>query len=399
MQHLGVAEYSGMFLALVAALGISRLACSRMGPEIDQARLGSLDGLRAFLALGVLIAHFPLAWAWAEAEMWHTDAHPIYAIFGLNAVAIFFMITGFLFYGKIRRTAPGGIDWRTLYRRRLLRLFPMYFVAISMMVVISFGHQGFQLVVPPRELVMSLLKWLTFTLWAPAKVNDYAGSAYVLSGVIWTLRYEWLFYALLPVLAVLVPRLRQRSTIIPALLVAAALLCATAPDWSVRGFGPRAFGPFFLGMIVVEIMRHVELQHMLRSRLGAVLAVAGLVCMFALDPPAYGIAHGLCLLMVFAPITAGFDFRGLLVRREVRLLGDASYSFYLLHGIVLHVFFWAIPTLSTARFDVMMLFALPVLAALTATLSIVTYLFIEKPFIALGVGRRRARVQPTAEFM
>lgn len=375
-----------------------RIACSMMATDVDEGRLGGLDGLRGFLAVGVLIAHFPLALQFAQTNSWQANADPIFATFGLNAVALFFMVTSFLFYGKIRRSEPQSICWTTLYWRRLLRLFPMYLVAILVMIIISFAHQGFYLIVSPFDLAGSLFKWLTFTLISPERVNNYHGSAFVLAGVIWTLRYEWLFYAILPVLAALVYALRRWTHWLLAFAVLSALLCAISSDWSIRDFGPRRFGSFFLGMIVVEILRSETLTKLLRSPAGAVPMVLGLVGMFAFKPFPYGIGHCLCLLMLFSPIAAGFDFYGLLMRKELRLIGDASYSFYLLHGITLHMAFWAFKELMTISFDTMMLVVLPILAAVTSMLSIVTYRFVEIPFIAFG-RTRHVRTPATAEVM
>jgi peptidoglycan/LPS O-acetylase OafA/YrhL len=102
--------------AIVAATGAAIFVCHRLAAEdghtVDRSRLKTIDGLRAFLALWVLFSHFPNAWGMALTGKWGPQSSPwMLRNFGDVAVTAFFMITGMLFYGKIKREGP-RISWR-----------------------------------------------------------------------------------------------------------------------------------------------------------------------------------------------------------------------------------------------------------------------------------------------
>ena len=91
----------------------------------------------------------------------------------------------------------------------------------------------------------------------------------------------------------------------------------------------------------------------------------------------------LFLILAFTLIALGNDLFGLLKNNALKLMGEISYSTYLLHGIFLFVIIRfgygieATKNLSAINFCMMMFAITPVLIGL----SFVTYIFIEKPFI------------------
>lgn len=76
---------------------------------------------------------------------------------------------------------------------------------------------------------------------------------------------------------------------------------------------------------------------------------------------------------------------GLLNLRSIKILGEISYSIYLLHGLVLYL---AITELSLIKVDKISfaeyLFYLSTLTIFVVFLSTVTFLLVEYPFIKIG---------------
>jgi len=67
----------------------------------SNSRYESLDGLRGFLAVGVIVHHGMATYTRVTTGLWSVGNSATYGLFGTAAVAMFFMITGFLFWGKM----------------------------------------------------------------------------------------------------------------------------------------------------------------------------------------------------------------------------------------------------------------------------------------------------------
>jgi peptidoglycan/LPS O-acetylase OafA/YrhL len=106
-----------------------------------------------------------------------------------------------------------------------------------------------------------------------------------------------------------------------------------------------------------------------------------------------GLAIGVALLLADGPYTlTKMVLFGLLSRLESRLLGDSSYSIYLLHGFIL----FAIGYVIHGRSDPFVWVLLPVATSATAAFSIITYRYIERPFMCCAPRSRRGG-QTTAD--
>ena len=68
------------------------------------ARYAAVDGLRGFLALGVFLTHLFLTHRFIETGLWEPPTSRLYALLGAVGVSAFFMLTGFLFWGKLLRS-------------------------------------------------------------------------------------------------------------------------------------------------------------------------------------------------------------------------------------------------------------------------------------------------------
>ena len=163
-------------------------------------RYPSLDGLRGYLALAVFVSHSSIWYFYLRSGTWDVPPSNVYTQLGQGSVTLFFMITGFLFWSKLLDGRQHPIDWSRLYLSRALRLGPLYLVAVACVLLMSFGRAGFQLREAPAVVAEQTAQWLLFTIPGISPVNGFTETV-PLAGAVWSLPYEWLFYASLPLAA------------------------------------------------------------------------------------------------------------------------------------------------------------------------------------------------------
>jgi len=152
-----------VFMAILA-LGVSLLLASSYIKNKRfvyitkrEARFGSIDGIRGFLALMVFFHHFVITWSWKSTGEWVRPENPLFQNFGKVGVAIFFMITGFLFISRILDRSY-KIYWLRFFESRLFRIYPLYIFLLLIVTVIVFTETGFQLQVTKGQLLSQYLE-------------------------------------------------------------------------------------------------------------------------------------------------------------------------------------------------------------------------------------------------
>jgi peptidoglycan/LPS O-acetylase OafA/YrhL len=341
-------------------------------------RFESLDGLRGFLALGVFFNHALRTRTRLETGEWLSDSRYL-SVAATVSVVLFFMITGFLFWSKAL-AARGRVRLVGHLRGRLLRIGPVYTVSAAAVLLVILATSPW----PPRFESQSLLRLLALGGVEWASVNGVKAGD-VNAGVIWTLRYEWRFYVLLPVLAFAFAGPRRL-----------ACLGAFAAAYRWRGGGGRhveLWLVFLCGMLAAQVHDRLGRSGRPTGPVASALCLLALACIPAFGLSAYHPQVYLPLLLVFVCLTQGNTLFGLLTWPSVKHLGTISFSVYLTHGIVLFVAAWLLRENLGVRAmsDTAFWGFTGVCGAVTVVLSSVTYRFVEHPFIAL---ERRIKSNP-----
>ncbi len=367
-------------MLLVALLTATLLARHARLPD-PQGRFLAIDGLRGYLAFAVFLNHVDV-WELALATgRWGGENSWVFTHFGQDGVAVFFMITGFLFTTRLLDARQRPLDWGRLLLSRVTRLWPLYLAAMfGMFVIVGIGT-GWRLQVPLPTLLDDVWRWLGFVIFGARPLNGFADTAIVLSMVVWTLRYEWLFYLMLPLLGVLLGLRVPRLYLLFGLVCLAGFL-AWHPPWHKV----VVILPLFLGGIVAAMLVRVAwIRRLGAHRAAGVLAIALLLLVLSMRESVYGGAQRqLALSLLFLLIACGNDLFGVLRLRGSRLLGEVSYSLYLLHGMVLYaVFTFVVGRGTAAAWSVagFWSFAL-LLTPLLVLLCYATFRWIEAPWMA-----------------
>jgi len=339
-------------------------------------RVLPLDGLRGFLALGVFVHHAAIYRQYLRDGTWGVTT-PFFTKLGPFGVTLFFMITAYLFYGRLI-DERGKPNWRRLYLGRLFRIGPVYLVAITAMFVIV-AWRSPRLLVPPLDLAGQVLGWLALGVGPRVDLNGFWDTRHLLAGVTWTLQSEWLFYGLLPLLAL---GARGKAFLLMPLVgffLTLGVLTVAPPDAI-----PACMAPFFAGMLCAALQRTTHAPKP-RAWLASALVIGLISGFFVFNLEARGATATAILAAAFMMIVSGGSIFGLLTCYTARGLGAISYDVYMVHGLVLAEI-CAIPAVRVAVLAnnqghlAMATAATVIVLALAAGLHVL----VERPGIALG---------------
>jgi peptidoglycan/LPS O-acetylase OafA/YrhL len=366
---------AGLCLAVSAAIA-SRDPWYRDHLRQNGHRFEAIDGLRGFLAVGVMCAHVMTTRGFYETGAWGTTSR-VHAAMGESAVTLFFMITGFLFWRHVVRSR-GAIDTRAFYAGRVRRLVPMYAVSVAFSLFVIGALSGFALHVDLMTFLHQLREWLSFGFITTHEMNG-VKEAHIVNAVYWTLAWEWSFYVVLPLLAIFA---RGWGLV---LLLAIAVFFGTQAPVSLAFVG---------GILAAEASERGWLDAYLDRAWLAPIPIAAVGVALSFETAYHPVSVAM-LFVAFLFLAAGNTLGGLLTTRAAKLLGAVSYSFYLTHCIVLFIAFRLVDgTVGVANLSPQRHWLVAALAAIATTaISAITYRRVEYPFIA----RRAPRAAPALE--
>lgn len=332
-------------------------------------RVSSLDGLRGILATAVAVHHFLVVYYWHTTGMWQTTDSRLINNMGAVAVTLFFMITGYLFTRKVQN---GAMDWGQVLVSRLLRIWPMYLFSVGVIVAIAF-YQTAGTLAPVADTLSGIGHWLLFV---GKPVNGFEDTARINASVQWTLLYETVFYLCLPLLYCVL----KRKVPIKALLVGLILLACLWPVFQDH-VSSRFMRIFLAGIAVALLEDWFKSKSFNYKNLRWTALAAGLL-IISLFVKSYTKVQLFLLMVPFGLLVLGNNLHGLLEHRGLKILGEISFSIYLLHGIVIYIMFsvFSLYDFSHANLTVYALYLIPVIIV-TASISVLTYWFIERPVI------------------
>jgi peptidoglycan/LPS O-acetylase OafA/YrhL len=335
--------------------------------------------LRGYLAL-LVVAHHSVIWLQVKRldGEWSPPTINVLNQLGAASVAMFFMITGFLFYPVVR----GGVvatAWTRFIIRRAFRLLPPVAASVILVTLVIAGRTGNPV---DRDWPLAAAKWVV--AWAQPPLLGDADSGRVDAYVLWSLRYEWVFYVLVLPLCATARQLLPRS--LPTAVVPASLL---AIAFGARGSDSDLplwqYLPLFAtGMLVADVTRRQVAARLTGATAGGcalALFVTGAVACH--DPygyalPLFGAAFGI--------VAAGNDLLGLLRTRGALVLGECSFGIYLVHGVVLDVFFEDLgKTLTMFQSGTVAFGMAPIAGVIAVALAAALHIAVERPFMAMSL--------------
>jgi peptidoglycan/LPS O-acetylase OafA/YrhL len=364
--------------------------------QAGEARLASMESLRALAALAVLVAHvFGVAYLWRPAI--YDGLLPRTILGGGFAVYLFFALSGYLLYLPFARrdfAAGSSIRLTRYLGNRAVRILPLYY-AVLIVILVTTQHGG------------TFEQWWRFAVFGESFSRHTVATV---DGPMWSLVVELHFYLLLPVLAAGIRLIARRSFARAGFVLAVLALASLAmrfalvlhpahhdPRWEYSL--PTTFVFFVSGLALALVRVNWDggtpawLRGPLRNG-NAWLLASGPLWLLTFWRYDLDVAAAVASFLVVG--AAGLPLRrGRLVRcldwRPLALLGTASYSLYLWHlPIVQQV---AGAGWSPTGF----LPLLAILVPICIVVALVSYAAIEEPFLRLRrswSGRSRPAPAP-----
>jgi exopolysaccharide production protein ExoZ len=312
-------------------------------------KLYNLQYLRGVAAISVLLFHLG-------------ERYSLPFKIGSAGVDIFFVISGFIMW-----VTTSGRRWTPLefMSRRIARIVPLYWiVTLATSLAIIFKPQFF------FHNNLSVENFLGSLLFVPSSYGDEFHPV-VIQG--WTLVYEMFFYIIFAICLVFPKNIRIWA--INGFLFSLVLAYPILPPGIIRTLS---------NPLLLEFCAGLTLGWLWTGRmacplwLGAALLVAGILYLAVIDHMAPGLPRIVRWGLPAALIVAGGVF--LELKRPAppiylaNILGDASYSVYIWHVLLLIVL-----DAVFLRFHFPFFIQLPLLLFSSMTIVVVLYFLIEKP--------------------
>jgi exopolysaccharide production protein ExoZ len=350
-----------------------------------------IDGLQLLRAVAVLL----VIWCHAGQVLEESGSYPLPSlnVFGID---IFFVISGFILSLVVlrERRQPGLQPMADFIKRRLLRIYPIYWVvALLMLARLALSHNLFQSNYIPAFLLLPSL--------------HYPSDRYIM-GYSWTLDFEMFFYIVLGLTL-----LKTIKWAVPFLIALFSISVALGAIVDIRH--PvliLASNPMLLEFVFGAALALLYARIGQRRIAGIVLTTIGVVASILLqihNPPsvASGLqmvmlddgvflrvaTWGVCALVIVSGVVFWSPSMESAFGKAWVLLGNASYSTYIVSALCLELtdrlFFKFVPppifpTGLRVVFEISLLLS-------TLLIGFGCYVFVEKPLLRFLQNRFLAR--------
>ena len=296
----------------------------------------SLQALRFIFALFIFSEHYPL------------DAQHPHLIDGAGAmgVSFFLILSGFVMsIGYEGRAQAKSFSWSTFMLRRLIRLWPLHLLCLGAWIILAYAAWGSSAIYPLPLLGNALL-----LQWLP--IEHIGGNS-----VAWCLSILVIFYTVYPLLA----RLKTIQLILLTLLIHLTLrlfadtLTGIDIRWYWYIFPGSRIQDFLIGILCYRSYKHIIKQYGEKSFSQLSIGYRWLIELFPIALCAWGlitlranythlgsVTHFYlpCYLMILVfALSSTYpnkaSIANLISRPWLIYLGEISFSFYMIHSLVI----------------------------------------------------------------
>lgn len=320
-----------------------------------------LDGVRGVACLSVILLHTVIGAIDAETGSTYDTARRAVQPFLVGGVDLFFVLSGFLIGGILVDHKGAKNYFRTFWRRRIGRIFPVYYL----MILILIGIHAVDWFYKSPHIYGLLYNQLPIWAYATFTQNFYMaleGTGGNFLGVSWSLAVEEQFYLLLPPLIFLLSRKRIVALAVMAIIAAPFIrtILWDQIDWRASYLlSPARMDTVMWGLLVACAVRNEKVIGFLsRGRICVDLLIISLAVLVAADffnqasapllstttyylhgllvstlrYSALAMMYGLIILRLFLP--GAMPLKSLLSGRFLGRVGLVSYAAYMYHQLI-----------------------------------------------------------------
>jgi peptidoglycan/LPS O-acetylase OafA/YrhL len=356
-----------------------------------------LDILRFLAFFVVFINHIAYFLVYPSSIREMGTAAFTYLQIGDLGVAFFFVLSGFLitYLLEKERLNYGKISLKNFYMRRVLRIWPLYFFAIGLILLISYLFQGFdlyKLFINPKEFFYHFFFIGNF-------FRALEGTSNEMLAILWSIAVEEQFYLVWPIVFIFFRKHIQYILGI-GIIISMFYRYKYANNFEMREFYTLCVMIYLLVGSFVGIYAN-KLKTLIENKAGLVSS-ASFVCVFLLlsirgvytysYPPLFIAIDGLIFAICFALIiiSAAFGKQPTEIKKLWQMagkkLGVISYGLYVYHMIVLTLVIQIVRSLgiNLSTLNILSFFVLAfTVFSLTVFFSFISYNYIELPFLKL----------------
>ncbi len=342
-------------------------------------RLYNLDYLRGLAAFGIMIYHLLI---WTRGEY---SSENFMGRIGIYGVAIFYVLSGmtlYLVYHK--KMIPSKPDLIDFFKKRILRLFPlMWLVTITTILLSGIAPD-------PLKVFLNLSGLFGFVSWF----------GYFAPGA-WSIGNELVFYVFFPVFIFLANRSKLGLSIFSMLLFAIYIYFAfflLQEDKDLGSQWRNYVNPlnqvflFLSGFLIVLILKNKVLKN--GHILMLILAALAVFTFYPVSGDTINLVTGtnrlvftaICIVICISFYKLTFKLPDF-IHKPLTILGEASYSVYLLHPLIYNVL---AKLFSKMQFtNDLPLYILAITSGIvTLIASYLVYWYFERFFMKLGRGKK-----------
>ena len=361
----------------------------------NQERLYLLDIARAFAAFTVVLQHYQHFYIYnseQNSEIFVRSSQPFFEFigfaynFGSQAVPFFFMLSGFIFFSfYFKKVSSKKISFRNFFILRLSRLYPLHFLTLIITVFFQLIYMKYQNnyfifednnIRPFFEHLFLIQEW---PLMSGSSINAFNAPSFSISVEIFlyiTFFFVSLNYAknLKQILIIIILTLIFYSFVKSSLSLGLLL-------FFVGGFLYYLFEKIKKSLILNKYLIIMILVIINFIIFGRFLNNSFLVLQFELEP-IFGKRLMILLYFVKFPLiiinlcVIQFFFKD--IGKQLQILGDISYTVYLIHFPVQIIFH--LMNIEIFQIDYNSNFIFILFISVITLLSILTYKFYELPF-------------------
>jgi peptidoglycan/LPS O-acetylase OafA/YrhL len=361
-------------------------------PERVQRYVPSLEGIRGYGFLLVFCAHY-----FPPKELGHPNTVRLAFLTSLWSIAIFavpvfFVLSGYLIGGILYDTRHRVGFFKVFYSRRILRVFPVYYVTLLAIVVFLYS----------QRIAPNLFFWSHFLYIQNLLPGNIGWQALPVTTVhFWSLAVEEQFYLLWPLIVWCFPEKKKLLVVSLTLIAGCFAFRFAAPmlfqtPGQISTFTPVRVDAILLGVVLALIRGDALFDRITRFAKWIVLAGGATVILIAdwkgdaWARSFQGLQIGLPIVnitaaaLIVAVVEEGSLLNRICSQRWACWLGSLSYSLYVFHLVYAHLFNRVSGWLCTyIRHSFAVLTSGALAFALTLALSLLSYLLIEGPIMKL----------------
>lgn len=338
-----------------------------------------LDALRFFAFLAILLHHGPLG----RHFLWLVNAAGGYGL------SMFFLLSAYLITELLirEREQTDTIAWSFFFVRRALRIWPLYFGALAVAIVIART--------PPHLFMVSRAAIFVMAIFV-ANWTNLAPSLGTLVGPLWSISIEEQFYLIWPpIIKFGGKRLAFIASIILVILAGLRLWVSSGRGWLLWYDTPVEF-LFFAAGAIIALATHGKPAGDMKNTMRWCLLGAGLFLLLLSAHFGYvgtDFIPGVTIKRLYVKYAGGVAGCGLVfwailgmsnIPRALIYLGKISYGLYVFHAGMLQVSMRLISPLKLDSHSAANVFLVDSIALLFSVFAAhLSYRYFEKPFMRL----------------